>query len=257
MNFEENGPALFKIKNYTNKNKEKIVYFENDKKNSENPFEEINLKGEDFFQLIPNKDRERSVLFIAGMSGSGKSYFCWKYIEEYHKIYKDRPCYLFSGTPTDDNLDKLKYLKRIKIDEKFLDSTLTIKDFEKCLILFDDCDVIRNKQIRTKIMNIQNLILQTGRHSQTECLVISHVINAGIETKIVLNEAHSITIFPRTVGARNLKYLLENYLGFNKIQIQKIKELGQQSRSITLLKTYPNIILCEKYVTLFDTLKNN
>ena len=257
MNVEEIGIPLFKIKNVDNPKLEKMVFFENDKSKVEKSFDEINLRPNEFTQLVPNTKRERSCIFIAGMSGSGKSYWCAQYIKEYIKTYKDRPCYLFSGTPSDDNLDKIKQVKRIKLDEKFLNTTLTIKDFEKCLILFDDCDVIKNKAFRTKIMNLQNLILQTGRHSQTEILVISHVINAGYDTKIVLNEAHSIVIFPRTVGARSLKYLLENYLGFNKNQIQKIKKLGTETRAITLIKTYPNIILCEKHAELFDTLNND
>ena len=88
------------------------------------------------------------------------------------------------------------------------------------------------------------MILETGRHFNISCVYTSHVACAGIDTKRILNEAHSITIFPHGLGGRSMKYLLENYLGLDKDQVKRIKKLG--SRWVSILKTFPMIVLSEK-----------
>jgi hypothetical protein len=253
MNTEGIGNPIFKIIDKNKKEKDyQTVYYDQNYKNGRS---EISLSIDEHTQLIPS-NRERDVLYIAGQSGSGKSYFAAHYIREYVKKYKDRPIYLFSSVSTDDNLDKIKQLKRIKLDENFINTTIGISDFKNSLAIFDDIDVIRNKKIRAKVWNLLNAILQIGRHENCTVIQISHVINAGNETRIVLMESHSITIFPRTIGQRSLKYLLEMYLGYSKNQIQKIKKIGTESRAVTFLRQYPNIVLYEKGAQIFDTLQN-
>jgi hypothetical protein len=48
------------------------------------------------------------------------------------------------------------------------------------------------------------------------------------------------------LGGRSLKYLLESYLGLDKEQIQKIK--STPSRWVTVIKTYPQVVLTEKEI---------
>jgi len=45
------------------------------------------------------------------------------------------------------------------------------------------------------------------------------------------------------MGNRKLKYLLEEYFGFDKQQIQKINSL--KSRWTTIYKTYPKVIMSQ------------
>lgn len=257
MNLENEGQPMFKIVNGSNDKNSKTVYFEPDKNKLKNPLEDYTCTSNETTQLLPNSKRERDVLYIAGQSGSGKSYFASKWLKEYCKIYKDRTIYLFSSVEKDDQLDKITRLKRVKLNEKFLSTPLQATDFKDSCCIFDDCDVIRNKQLKQKVWNILNMLLQTGRHQNCSVIQISHVINAGCETRIILNESHSITIFPRTLGARNLKYLLENYLGYDKHQINQIKKIGRESRAVTFIKSYPNVVLYDKGALIMDTLKDS
>jgi len=97
----------------------------------------------DPFRLAVNKETERQIAYITGPSGSGKSYFTRQFIEDYHKAYPKRSVFVFSSLSDDTTLDKLKYLKRIKIKEdKFLNTPLSAEDFQESLTIFDDCDCI-------------------------------------------------------------------------------------------------------------------
>jgi len=200
------------------------------------------------FRQAVNKDTERQILYVTAPSGSGKSYYTKQFIEDYHKAFPKRPVYVFSALDCCATLDKLKYLKRIKIKEsKFLNMELNAIDFKDSLCIFDDCDVISNKHIKLKVFTLLNSILETGRHSRVSCVFTSHNANMGLDTKRILNEAHSITLFPRNMGNRQLKYLLGEYLGFDKNEIKRIKKTN--GRWVTICKSYP--------MTFFDITSMN
>lgn len=248
MNTEGIGKIIAYIINRRDPRKNKELFCENDKKGIKNYLEEIELNDEDEdIQLVPNKKTERSILYITGASGSGKSYYTKEYVKQYHLLFPKNPIYLFSALNDDTTLDSIKYLKRINLNDKFLNTPFTINDFENMLVIYDDIDTITDKFMRLKLDEIKNMILQTGRHTRTSFIYTSHIPNKGNETKMILNEAHSITIFPNTTGSRTIKYLLENLFGLDKYQIKKIKQIGTtKSRWITIIKSYPLICLHQK-----------
>ena len=137
-------------------------------------------------------------------------------------------------------------LLRIDLNKEFLaDEDITVADFENSCVIFDDTDTIKNKQIRDKVNHILNEILQTGRHHEITCLITKHCPTNGIDTKIILAEAHQFVIFPTGLGNRSLKYLLDNYLGLDRDQIKKIKK--QKSRWVCINRaTFPLSVVSEK-----------
>ena len=238
LNFDEIGKMIATIG-------KKTVYL-NDKP-VEDGVDSMKAKNDNVFQHIPDKKTERSVLYITGQSGSGKSFYTKNYIEQYHKMFPKREVFVFSSLESDTTLDKLKILKRIKIkQESFLNSELTAEDFKDSLCIFDDCDVISNKTIKHKVFSILNSILETGRHFNTSVIFTSHNATMGVDTKRILNECHSITIFPRNIGGKTAKYLLDQYLGLDKNQIMKIKKC--EGRWCTIMKSYPIVILTENEI---------
>ncbi len=242
MNFEEQGVPLAIIKN--SKTKKIPLLSIDDKDGAKKIYNEITLTGDEEFQCIPNPETERQILYITGRSGSGKSYYTLHYCLEYKKMYPKREIYLFSALGEDSTIDKLKGLKRIKLTEDFCNDEITSEDFKNSMVIFDDTDVISDKKIRTKVNTIMNNILQVGRHHNTSCIITTHTACNGKDTKIILNEAHSITIFPNGLGNRSLKYLLDSYLGLDKVQCKKIKKLN--SRWVSIVKTFPMSIISQK-----------
>jgi hypothetical protein len=93
-----------------------------------------------------------------------------------------------------------------------------------------------------------NQILEVGRHHKITCIITNHLPTAGKDTRRVLNECHSVTYFPHSGTARGIKYLLTEYLGIDKHQMKKIKDL--KSRWATIFKNYPNVCMTEKDIWL-------
>jgi hypothetical protein len=255
MNFEDIGLTICKVrdKNYSKKFKDIKISIGNEEDNDKvkHLFNNVELTERDeILQHMPYKSvssgNNRQILYISGQSGSGKSYYTAAYMKEYNIIFPKNNIYIFSSLLEDKTLDNVKMTKRIKLDEKFFNTPLSIKDFTDCLVVYDDTEMITNVLIQQKITNILNLILTTGRHTGTYVIITSHQTNNRDKTKLILIEAHSITLFIATMGDAALKYVLETSFGLSSKQIKEISDLKSKSRWVTILKTYPSLVMYEK-----------
>lgn len=235
LNFDEQGKAIAVIGKRTLYLSDKPV---------EDGMNELKTKGDLTIQPICDKKTERIVLYVSGMSGSGKTVYTASFIKKYHEMYPKNEIFLFSSLAEDATLDKIKAIRRIKIKEApFLSAELETADWAKSLCVFDDCDVISNKIIKAKVFALLNAFLETGRHFNISCVMTTHNATMGLETKKILNECHEITLFPRNLGGKTSKYIFDGYLGLGPEAIRKIKNCP--SRWVTVCKTYPQICLSE------------
>jgi hypothetical protein len=193
-------------------------------------------------ELVPMFDDtlERQVFMIAGMSGSGKSTFTAGLCRTYKKQFPDNKIILFSNKPQDPVFDRLEYIERIVINEDLLKDPITLNEIENSLVLFDDVEYSTNKDIDKELDRIQYLILQQGRSYKVSFVYISHQANNHRQTRVILNECHSVTIFPAMCTRYSLHYLLNKYFGFSKDQINKLCKLP--SRAITIYKSPPLVL---------------
>jgi chromosomal replication initiation ATPase DnaA len=222
----------------------KVIYAHLKDDQIKNYFEEFKVSPNEKIQHIPNRKQERDILYITGRSGSGKSYYCMQWANEYHKMYPKNPIYLFSALSEDKgSIDKVKGLKRVKLTNEFLNADIELEDLANSLLIFDDIDVLDNKPMLQKLYSILNSVLQTGRHKRISCIYTTHTPTNGQQTKIILCESHSVTLFVHGMGGRSLNYLLESYYGLDKEQIKKIK--GIESRWCTITRTYPSVAFTE------------
>ena len=53
-----------------------------------------------------------------------------------------------------------------------------------------------------------------------------------------------MTFFINGMGGKSSNYLLNGYLGLDKKQIEKVKQI--KTRWVTVLKTYPQLILSQR-----------
>jgi hypothetical protein len=248
INYEQDGIKIAKIKD--DKKKCKYVYLD-EKSESANNYKELKIKtGE--FQYVPNTKQNRFISYIVGASGSGKSYYASNLAEEYRLLYPKNKIYLLSYLTDDSSIDRVKGLKRILLNDDFLEETLECEDLKNSLTIWDDVDCITDKKMKLKLKELLTKILNTGRHTFTSLIYLSHIACNGVETKGILNEAHSITFFNQTLGGRTKTYLLNQYLGLNKKQIEAIDKV--EGRAITILKTYPMVMIAEKEISLVKNL---
>lgn len=202
----------------------------------------ITLPDESLFQVIPNPDSNcREVLWVAGMSGSGKSYFAKNYAESYKKIYPDREIYLVSRLDKDETLDNMKIGKPKRISlQSIFDDPPDISEFEKCLVIFDDVlESLKGNQLKI-IQNIIDTIATQGRHTVTSMLICSHTLSNYKSTRQILMECHYIVVYPNSTAFKPMKYVLENYAGMTKEQVHDIKKLG---RWCAIYKMFPPYIV--------------
>lgn len=243
LNIEAVGKPIAMIET-KNKDHKKLIFINDKKDGIMHPFTDLSLKDDDKFQQVPSHEG-RQILYITGQSGSGKSVYTANYAKQYAKMYKSNSIYLFSALDDDGSIDKIKGIQRVNImSPEFLTTELDSKDFADSLCIFDDCDVIKNKEVNKKVHAVMDSMLQIGRHHNTSVIYTTHTATNNRETKVILAEAHSITIFPKAMGNSSLKYLCDAYLGLDKKEIKALKRV--QGRWVTIFRSYPKVVMGEQ-----------
>jgi len=248
FNLENEGKLLGQIQG--GKFNKKFVYItDKDSEEVSKNLPHIHIGDDGVFQQVPDPELERQIIYVFGPSGSGKSTYSRNYIDQWKKKHKDGEIFLFSSLKEDASLDPVGPI-RINIGENLLDNPIEVEQFENSLVIFDDIDVIRDKDFKEAVYDILNSILETGRHFHIDCILTNHLPSNGKDTRRILNECHSITFFPLSGITRQTKYFLENYAGLDAKEIKKLKKLG--SRWATIFKSYPMCVMTMKDLFTFD-----
>lgn len=220
-----------------------IIYM-NDKTNANEGFiSDINSFKYEYFH-IPNYKAKRDCLYICAPNQAGKSTYVSKYLKYFTKIYSKengnyKPIFLFSKLDTDPILD---IFEPIRVDmNNFILKKNTLETLRNSIVIFDDVDQIHDKNISKKIYDTINEILCNGAHFDIHVIVTNHLCSDYRNTRIILNECSSITMFPKSGSSHQIEYTLKNYFGLSKCQIDKICSL--RSRWVTIFKHYPQCVL--------------
>ncbi len=205
-------------------------------------------------KIIPCIDPEdRDTIYTCGKSGSGKSYWVGNYIEEYKKVFPNNNIIVFSLKARDKALDKHNPI-RIDLDEELYENPIHIDEIANSLVIFDDIDSMdskiskKNKMIKAAIMLLKDNILQVGRSNHITIAVTSHNVTDYKESRIVLQEASLITLFPHSGTPKQIIYCLKEYAGLADEQIKKILKLP--SRWVTIRLNAPIAVIYEKGIYL-------
>jgi hypothetical protein len=202
----------------------------------------IELDDDGMFELLPPTDpKKRSVYYIAGQSGSGKSWIAKQLATYYHKLFPSRGVYLISKLEQDDTLDALKFLKRVKI-QSFVDDYPKLEEFTDCMTIWDDYDTLVGDAGKVVHQLIDDLAIQ-GRHSNTTMLCLSHYLTNYKKTRLLLNEATNVIVYPLSTSYHALKYMLKNYCGVEEEDLKRHRKSG--SRWLMYSKGYPQYVITQ------------
>jgi len=135
---------------------------------------------------IPNLNT-RECLYIAAPSGSGKSYWCRGYAQQFNRLFK-RKIVLISKVVDDESLKGIKNLVKMPLELLADDDHIEAEDLESTLTIFDDTDTFRDKKVRDEIKELKHDVLEIGRHNNVYTLITSHLISNYSHTRTVLNE---------------------------------------------------------------------
>jgi adenylate kinase family enzyme len=170
---------------------------------------------------LPNPKVVEKVL-ISGISGSGKSTFAAQYIRNYLKQHRGNNFFIISSVDEDEVLDRLEP-ERLDYNEIAQDG-IDMSELEDSLVLYDDIGTIQPKSVRKVIEGTRDHLLETGRHSRTSVINVSHLITNHHESRRILNEAQSVVLFPKS-NARAIKKYLVEYQNFDKDLISRCLNL--------------------------------
>lgn len=201
----------------------------------------IELPLDSSFQPIPDPDtKTRQVWYVAGQSGSGKSYFARGIAEAYKKLFPDREIYLISKLNEDSTLDTMKIGKPKRISlESLVTDPVDMEELRDCLLIADDWDTLTKPYLPVVQKLIDDICIM-GRHTNTSLLILSHYLTNYKQTRLMLNEAHYLVLYPMATSFKALSYVCTNYGGADKEHCQKMKKLG---RWVVLAKNYPSFLM--------------
>jgi hypothetical protein len=208
----------------------------------------IELSHEEMFMPIPSPDpKQRQVWYVAGQSGSGKSYFARGIAENYKKLFPEREIYLISKLQEDETLDKMKVgkPKRLSLDS-LVEDPVELDEFKDCLVIFDDWDTLDKPYFPIVHKLIEDLAIM-GRHSNTSMLILSHYLTNYSKTRLILGEAQFLVLYPLATSQKALKYVCEHYGGMDKEDIITLKKRG---RWVLIHKNFPSYVISQHEANL-------
>lgn len=197
-----------------------------------------------FFQLVPNRKKDRATIAIVAPSGAGKSWFTSEYIKQYIKTYPNNEVFFFSEKPVDKIIDDIEKVQRVVIDDDILNNPIDYKELNQCLVCFDDIDGL-TKKYKVPVYELRDKLYKLARANFVSVIATNHALAGGKnETGTMLRESDIIVFFPKKTTPMNLKYLVENYTCITKPDLAKIKK--SKSRWCCYIKYEENLVMTEK-----------
>ena len=107
------------------------------------------------------------------------------------------------------------------------------------MIIFDDYDTFTGPAEKVVHKLIDDLATM-GRHTNTTMLCLSHYLTNYKKTRLLLNEATHIVVYPMATSYHALSYLLKTHIGMSKEDIRDLKKMG---RWVMIYKSYPQYMI--------------
>lgn len=216
------------------------------------------LTGAEWYPDIVNNGRLTA--FIPGNPGAGKSYLSNELIE---LLPPDSEVLLFTALEEEDgNFKHLKdRLYKIRMEPENL-KALTLSEIRKrCknpILLFDDIDKIRNKEVEKLTFALLEDALANGRghkkhdgEGDIHVIVTSHSLNDYRKTKYTLENSDYIAVFPQSTTYAQLKRLFEK-VGLDKDMCDNVFRVGKHGgvRRVIIRKVAPMYLIAGSHITL-------
>jgi hypothetical protein len=204
----------------------------------------IKLPPDSSFVILPTPlNDKREIFYVAGASGSGKSYQARGIAERYKKLFPDREIYLISKLEEDETLDTMKTgkPKRIKTSTLETDPITDIAIFKNSLVIFDDYDTFPSPMDKIVLRLIDD-IATMGRHHNISMMCLSHYLTNYKKTRLLLNEASHYIVYPQATSFSALKRLLEMNVGMSADEVKAMRGMG---RWVCIHKCYPQWLVAE------------
>lgn len=197
-----------------------ICLEDNDKKRVESKSPETRIE-----PLIAYKG-DRNLIYITGPSGAGKSIIAAEFAKQFKTLNESSKVFYCCSTDIQDDRTwgELEFVTPIDIVKIYSENMEQeeeremIKElFANSLIVFDDLDMLPKE--KKKVMNrFQGKIVEIGRKYDINCIIISHIVCGGQNTKMILNETNIYITWKCMIKGNRL---LKHYKGFTDDQLEE------------------------------------
>jgi len=195
-------------------------------------------------QVLPDKATER--VFVAGKSGSGKSYFTAFYMRAYLEMFPDRKIYLFSTHDGERAYEAIDHTA-IPLDEAFAENPPCLDDLSNSLCVFDDCDNLQNRKIAKACDKLNADLVCNGRKHEIHIVTLAHQLMEYQRTRGQLQEANRVVFFPQGSQYHNQRFL-KLYGGLSGDWVKRI--LAEKTRWVCLDTRVPTSYITENAVVI-------
>ncbi len=250
LNFNGNGQIVANIFSPEGK-KIKSVFVSDD----ETGLEKIRINDETyFFPDIPDFAETEQVdrVYVCGETGCGKSSFIRQYVIKFLQQFKKAPVLLFSSKKEDKQLDDIKQITRVNVDDDIVANPYTLDEIsaksKPTLCIFDDIEDFPNKKINKEISRLRDEIMRNGRSYGIYSIYVHHNPCDYRETRNSIFEANKVVIFPKRSGKGTYNYLMEKKLILSKDIIDMVNSL--KSSYVCISKQSPKCVISDKYIIL-------
>ena len=141
---------------------------------------------------------------------------------------------------------KSKSVKKKKMEKPEEIEYKEIAFFKDSLFIFDDIDKISPNKLQKAVNNFKDYVSQLGRSENVNLILCDHMLNNYQKTRNDLNECTAVVIFPRTNPRHIKRYLGEDYVGFDKHQMQEI--MSEKNRWVMVYTQHPQAAVTENKV---------
>lgn len=232
------------------------------------------------------KDKTPCHICISAPGLNGKTFFCNQIIPQFKKHQK---IFIISSSPQNykkgKEIDINKFVgisnNKSMLNEKLIKYKNRKKNFDeterekielelqkmkdnlkgKIEYKIDNWDILKNSVIVfddwehdndvNKCWFLINNILTRGRHNNTNCIVITHLNTQGLQSRTLLNECQYFIVFDKT-NANNLKYFLQNYIGYDGNNINKVKTMLKPTTRWVCINRINNILISPTKIELLQ-----
>lgn len=214
---------------------------------------------------LDEKSKQRSAVFISGISGSGKSTVCKEILDN----VKPRKIILFT---TASNLDPVykeyqqqdeKHFyecqkKKKQYEPKFIHinlkcdeclELLTVENLANSTVIFDDFQILDKKRY-CLVESLLNDCLENGRKLSIQIITVVHQTQNYNKTRNIIFESDTFILFPWT-NQNAVKKFLTSYGDMSKDEIEKaINESSEKFDRLIYHKSYPRYIQTKNKIYL-------
>ncbi len=228
----------------------------------------IKLENNTIIPLIGGNSKayDRSI-FLCGPSGSGKTFLSEQIMLNDEMT---RPVVVFSKIENDDSLNKLnkqllkKSVKKLDMEgeshkprmikinlrsESDLMNLPSNTELKNCICFFDDIDSFR-KDMADFINAYRDSLLESGRHNNISVISTSHMLYNWAKTRVILNEAQLVCMFPHSNKRNSMKFLKERMGLSHDETMPIIQEAMTSGRFLACRVSAPNIVIHAKGILI-------